>query len=120
MKHILLIGGAGYIGTVLTDHFLSAGDHVRSLDLFLYKNNHCVLPYLVREGYESMYGDLCERGVLKNALEGITDVVLLAGLVGDPITKKYPEESHTINDVGIRNSIDQLNGIGLKVTLIIP
>ena len=114
MKHILLIGGAGYIGTVLTDHFLNIGHRVRSLDLFLYKNNHCVLPYLGREGYESMYGDLCNASVLKIALEGITNVVLLAGLVGDSITKKYPEASQAINDVGIKNCINQLNGIGLE------
>ena len=114
MKKILIIGGAGYIGTVLTDHFLSAGYCVRSLDLFLYKNNHCVLSYLGREGYESMYGDLCDLEVMQRALDGITDVILLAGLVGDPITKKYPEATQTINDVGIRNCIDQLNGLGLE------
>jgi nucleoside-diphosphate-sugar epimerase len=34
--------------------------------------------------------------------------------VGDPITKKYPAASHAINDVGIKNCIDQLNGIGLE------
>jgi nucleoside-diphosphate-sugar epimerase len=111
---ILIIGGAGYIGTVLTEHFLNAGQHVRSLDLFLYKNNHCVLPYLGREGYELMYGDLCDQTTLKNALTGITDVVLLAGLVGDPITKKYPDASNAINDIGIKKCIDQMNGIGLK------
>ena len=114
MKEILIIGGAGYIGTVLSEQFLDAGYQVRSLDLFLYKNNHCVLPYLGREGYESMYGDFCDAIVLKNALEGITDVVLLAGLVGDPISKKFPEASQAINDVGIKNCIDQLNGIGLE------
>ena len=114
MKKILIIGGAGYIGTVLSDHFLNAGHRVRSLDLFLYKNNHCVLPYLGREGYESMYGDFCDDSVLKNALVGITDVVLLAGLVGDPISKEFPEASRAINDVGIKNCIDQLNGIGLE------
>ena len=86
MKKILIIGGAGYIGTVLTDHLLNEGNHGRALDLFLYKNNHCVLPYLGREGYESMYGDLCDPKVMLRALDGITDVVLLAGLVVDPIT----------------------------------
>jgi len=113
MKKILIIGGAGYIGTVLTDHLLNAGNQVRSLGLFLYKNNHCVLPYLGGEGYESMYGDLCDPEVMLRALDEITDVVLLAGLVGDPITKKYPEASHNINEIGIKNCIDQLNGLGL-------
>ena len=102
MKKILIIGGAGYIGTVLIDHFLSVGHHVRSLDMFLYKNNHCVPPYIGKIGSESMYGDLCDTSVLKNALGGIIDFILLAGLVGDPITKKYPEASRGINDVGIK------------------
>ena len=33
-------------------------------------------------------------------------VVLLAGLVGDPITKKYTKESALINDRGVKNVID--------------
>ena len=45
MKKILIIGGAGYIGTGLTDHFLNAGHRVRSLDLFLYKNNQIRKKY---------------------------------------------------------------------------
>ena len=57
---------------------------------------------------------MCDASVLKKALEGITDVLLLAGLVGDPITKKYPEASQAINNAGIKNCINQLNGIGLE------
>ena len=45
---------------------------------------------------------------------GVTDVILLAGLVGDPITKNYPKEAHQINNIGIKNCIDQLNGLGLN------
>jgi len=113
MNNVLIIGGAGYIGTVLTDYLLRMGYKVRSLDKFLYRNNHCVLPYLGHERYESMYGDLCEPEIVEKALEGITDVVLLAGLVGDPITKKYSEFSEKINAVGIRSCIVRLNNHNL-------
>ena len=30
----------------------------------------------------------------------------MAGLVGDPITKKYPVESNKINDIGVKNIIN--------------
>tara|TARA_B110000438_G_scaffold301935_1_gene358139 strand:- start:1133 stop:2134 length:1002 start_codon:yes stop_codon:yes gene_type:complete len=114
MEKILIIGGAGYVGTVMTAHLLNAGYQVRTLDKFLYENNHCILPYLGREGYEFVYGDLCDRETLKEALKGITSVVLLAGLVGDPITKKYPEVSKHINERGVIQCVDSLNGMGLE------
>ena len=44
--------------------------------------------------------------MLKIEIENSDAVVLLAGLVGDPITKKYPEESALINDQGLKNVID--------------
>ena len=113
MRKILVIGGAGYVGTVLTDHLLSKNYQVRSLDQFLYQNNHCVLPHLGRAGYESHYGDLCDTHTVLNLLEGVTDVILLAGLVGDPITKKFPEISKRINEEGIQRLIGSLNGRGL-------
>ena len=113
MKKVLLIGGAGYIGTVVTEHLLALGCSVRSLDLFLYQNNQCVLPFLGRLGYESLYGDFCNPEVLRLALTDVSHVVLLAGLVGDPITKKYPTAARAINETGICNCIDLLNGCGL-------
>ncbi len=114
MNKILLVGGSGYIGTVVTDHLLSNGYQVRSLDTFLYRNNHCVLPYLGRDGYESMYGDLSSKDTLDQALAGVDSVLLLAGLVGDPITKKYPEESRIINELGVLQVINQIHGKGIE------
>ena len=113
MKKILLIGGAGYIGTVLSAHLLKAGHAVRSLDLFLYQNEPCIQSLLKHPEYESLKGDLCDQSQLQEALTGITDVALLAGLVGDPVTKKFPQAAHAINEKGIRQCINQLNGQGL-------
>jgi nucleoside-diphosphate-sugar epimerase len=112
-KSILIIGGAGYIGPMVTDSLLAAGHKVTCFDALLYENNSCVVPFLSNPNYRFVYGDLRDLDALDVALEGITDVVLLAGLVGDPITKKYPEASQAINDLGILRCIDHLNGKGL-------
>lgn len=113
MKNILLIGGAGYVGTVLASHFLKKGYKVTVLDNFVYQNQFAIQPYVGDPDYRIFYGDINNTGLLKEASKGITDVILLAGLVGDPITKKYPEESAKINEKGVKNCMDFFNGIGL-------
>ena len=54
-----------------------------------------------------MYGNIVDPEFIGKALDGVECVVLLSGLVGDPITKKYPEESALINDQGVKNIIDR-------------
>ncbi len=106
MKNVLLIGGAGYVGTVISSHFLKLGYQVRALDNFVYRNQESIQSYLGDENYEFIVGDLSDMKVLAKAAEGIDNVVILGGLVGDPITKKYPEASNKINDIGIQACID--------------
>lgn len=106
MKNILLIGGEGYIGNVVSEKMLSVGYAVTSFDNLLYGNNLCVLNKIHHTNYKFIYGDMVNRNELAPALENIDAVVILAGLVGDSITKKYPEESALINDEGVKNVID--------------
>jgi nucleoside-diphosphate-sugar epimerase len=106
MKNVLLIGGAGYVGTVLTSHLLKKGYTVKVLDPFVYQNQFAVQAYLGDPDYELIYGDLNNIDDLKKASKGVTDVIILGGLVGDPITKTYPVESEIINDKGIKTCID--------------
>jgi|TARA_B100001964_G_scaffold185830_1_gene206256 nucleoside-diphosphate-sugar epimerase len=119
MRTILLVGGAGYVGTVVTEYLLSLGYKVKNLDLFLYNNEHCISKYLNNKNYQSITGNFCKSETLTNALEGVSDVVLLAGLVGDPITKKYPLESKKINEIGMVNCIDLLNKKGLNRVILV-
>lgn len=113
-RSILIVGGAGYIGTVLTDHLLDCGYRVRCLDSLIYNNGITTLPFRKNERYEFVYGDLANPDDVLKALDGITDVVLLAGLVGDPITKKFPEEAARVNDDGHLALLGLLNGKGLN------
>jgi dTDP-D-glucose 4,6-dehydratase len=49
---------------------------------------------------------MIDKTTLTPLIQNTDTVVLLAGLVGDSITKKYPEESTIINDQGVKNVID--------------
>ena len=110
---ILIIGGAGYVD-VLIEYLLSLGFNIRIYDNFIYKNNISILPFLNKNNFEFIYGDISSGLNLDKALNNITDVILLAGLVGDPITKKYPKESKMINELGIQNVIKLINGRGIN------
>lgn len=106
MNNVLLIGGAGYVGTVITSHFLKLGYKVKVLDNFVYGHQESIQPYLGDENYEFVSGDLGDIEVLAKASKGVHNVVILGGLVGDPITKKYPELSNKINEIGVQSCID--------------
>jgi len=106
MTKVLLIGGEGYIGNIVAHSLLQDGLIVTSLDNLIYNNHQCVLNKYPAENFSFVYGDMVDPGKLENEIENTDAVVLLAGLVGDPITKNYPQESALINDQGVKNVID--------------
>jgi nucleoside-diphosphate-sugar epimerase len=83
-RHVLVIGGAGYIGSVLTRRLLQLGCRVRVLDALLFDNEFAVRDLIGRPGFSFLRGDFCQADELRSALDGVSDVVLLAALVGDP------------------------------------
>src|SRR5665647_1521295 len=96
-RHVLIIGGAGYIGSVLTRKLLSKGYKVRVLDNLLYDNGSSIADLMEEEMFSFNFGDFGNDENLDTALVDVTDVVLLAALVGDPICKKYPELAKKTN-----------------------
>ncbi len=118
-RRVLLIGGAGYIGSPVTSHLLSIGYGVTTLDLLLYRQGSTCIGHLGHPDYRLLIGDMGDDAALDRALEDATDVVILAGMVGDPITKKFPQESAAINDAAVRTCIDRLNNRGLDRVIFI-
>lgn len=113
-RHVLIVGGAGYVGSVLSDHFLKKGYRVRCFDNLLYNHGLTVVPFLNNPNYQFIHGDLASEENFTSALGGISDVILLAGLVGDPVTKKYPEQAARVNDEGHDQMVRLLNGKGIN------
>jgi len=113
-RRVTIFGGGGYIGPIVAKRLLGFGYKVRIADLFLYDTQNIMLGLLDNPSLEVLNGDLVGSDVVASGLKEATDVVILAGLVGDPITKKYPEAHDAVNETGIRNLIDQLNGQNLQ------
>lgn len=118
-KKILLVGGAGYIGSILSQNFLLKNYKIRCFDSLIYSQKLCIENLAKKENYEFILGDLRNYNIIDNILKDITDVIILAGLVGDKITKKYPKESKEINYLALKSFIDKCNGKKLEKVIFI-
>jgi len=112
-RHVLVAGGAGYVGSVLTRRLLAGGHRVRVLDRLIFDHGTALSGVFEEDGFSYVSGDIRSPGDLDRSLEGITDVVLLAGLVGDPICRKYSELANEVNDAGCRGVVDAIQGRGI-------
>ena len=111
-RRVLVVGGAGYVGNVLVRKLLAGGWEVRVLDSLLFDHGSALAGVFEEPGFSFVRGDLRDSQAVERALEGVSDVVLLAALVGDPISKRYPELTRDVND-GCKALLDSLAGRGL-------
>jgi dTDP-L-rhamnose 4-epimerase len=108
--HILITGGAGFIGSHLADELIRRGHRVRALDN-LSPQVHG--PGAIRPGYlhpdvELMRGDIRESSVVQLALDGIDAVYHFAAAVGVG-QSMYEIASYTsINNTGTAVLLQQL------------
>jgi nucleoside-diphosphate-sugar epimerase len=81
---ILVTGGAGYIGSVLTPALLAQGHEVTVLDSF-YFNQNSLLDCCHHEKFRIVRGDCREESVVKPLVARADLIIPLAALVGVPI-----------------------------------
>jgi len=80
---VLVVGGAGYIGTHVVEQLLAQGRRVRVLDPLMF-GWEPVQHFLANPRFELVEGDATDVVKLIEAMHGASAVVHLAGLVGDP------------------------------------
>ncbi len=112
-RRVLIIGAGGYIGPIVIEHLLSQGYKVRAFDMFLFPTQSVLESFSGNPDFELITGDHCDAALISEALNDVTDVIILSGLVGDPITKKYPDASKKINEDGMRALIGLFKDIRL-------
>ena len=95
MEKILITGGAGYIGSVLTKNFLVKGYNVTVIDNLLYDNNS-LFECCSYEKFLFVKGDVTDTIKMADLIKKNDVIIPLAAIVGAPSCKLDPK-SEIIN-----------------------
>ncbi|WP_276255732.1 NAD-dependent epimerase/dehydratase family protein [Halomontanus rarus] len=96
VQTVLVIGGAGYIGSVLSRQLLEAGYDVRVLDALLY-GRHGVETLLDDDRFTLIEGDMCRIDDVVDAIQDVDAVIHLGALVGDPASSINSQKTLEMN-----------------------
>jgi len=110
---VLVTGGAGYVGSVLTPLLLDAGYQVKVLDLFLY-GHHVFDEVKDNPALTCIEGDLRDQELLKKSLAGVDAVIHLACISNDPSFELDPSVGRSINYEAFMPLVDISKASGVK------
>jgi nucleoside-diphosphate-sugar epimerase len=102
MTSVLITGGAGYLGSVLTEVLLNKGYRVTVLDNLIYKQAS-VAPFAYHPNFDFVLGDVTNESTLKPLVESHDVIVPLAAIVGMPACKAQPELTVKVNYEQVKN-----------------
>jgi len=95
-KQVVVIGGAGYLGSVLTGQLLDQGHKVRVFDALRF-GDQSLSAYRNHSAFELRRGDIRDIGQVSSCIQDANAVILLASLVGEPACDKDAKETIDIN-----------------------
>jgi nucleoside-diphosphate-sugar epimerase len=100
MENILVTGGAGYIGSILTENLLELGFYVTVVDNFMYKQ--ASLNHLCHNSrFNIVNGDIRNEKVIAPLMKKADTIIPLAALVGAPLCNKDVVGADTTNKEAI-------------------
>jgi dTDP-L-rhamnose 4-epimerase len=111
IKHVLITGGAGFIGAHVANELLAHGYAVRALDALVpqvHGNSRERPPYLSND-VELMVGDIRDTNLLSKALNNIDAVINLVALVGVGQSMYQIAEYTSVNNGGTATLMELLS-----------
>ena len=113
IQTVLVIGGAGYIGSVLARILLNRGYRVRVLDSLMY-GDASLKALQGRRNFELMRGDGRDLSNLVAAAHGADAIIHLAAIVGDPACELDHDLTLEINLLATRTTKEVATALGVK------
>lgn len=94
--HILITGGAGYVGSVMVNKALDDGFKVNVLDIED-KNTCCLKELIAEQKINYIQGDISNQQLIEESLKNVNAVIHLAGVSDGRAGKANPELTKTVN-----------------------
>lgn len=110
--HVLVTGGAGFVGSHLVDRLVARGDRVRVLDA-LDPSVHAAAPSLP-DGVELIRGDLTDAAVVERACRGVDAVSHQAAMVGLGADYDDVVDYVRTNSLGTATLLQSLHRVGFS------
>ena len=112
-SNILVTGGAGYIGSVLTRNLVLSKYNVKVLDSLVFGQDG--ISELVSNNSVNLFvGDIRNKEIIPDVLKEVDCVVHLAAIVGEPLCSKIPKAARQINEFATKYLIDSCKKSGVQ------
>ncbi|OGK92608.1 MAG: UDP-glucose 4-epimerase [Candidatus Rokubacteria bacterium GWC2_70_24] len=95
-RHVLVTGGAGYVGAVLVPKLLAHGYRVTVVDLYIF-GEAALASVSGHPELRQVKGDIRDRALLERELTGVDAVIHLACISNDPSFELNPALGKSIN-----------------------
>jgi nucleoside-diphosphate-sugar epimerase len=107
MNKVLITGGAGYLGSTLTEHLLNNNYEVTVLDNLMY-DQISLLHLFKRDGFKFELGDVRDKKLLQELVRLHDVIIPLAAVVGMPACKANPDLTVAVNYQQVADIIEVL------------
>jgi nucleoside-diphosphate-sugar epimerase len=113
VRQVLVLGGAGFLGSVAVARLLERGFKVRVLDSFLF-GEAALEDAKGHPNCELIRGDVRDIGAVVKAMKGCDAVVHFAAIVGDPACEENKQLAMEVNRAATRMLADVARGCGVR------
>jgi len=96
MKKILITGGAGYLGSMISTGLVNKGYKVTVIDKLIYSKTS-LLHLLSHKNFLFVEGDVTDEKIMKKYIKNQDIIIPLAALVGAPLCQKKPKIAVELN-----------------------
>jgi nucleoside-diphosphate-sugar epimerase len=99
--HVLVTGGAGYLGSVLCERLLAAGYRVTTVDDMMYQQRS-LLHLCADRHFDFVSGDARDKELIRRLVKEADVLIPLAAIVGAPACDRDPLRARSVNLEAVR------------------